>query len=68
MKRKIITKFEQLYPDEYYSFDIIKQQEQEFKTQIPYKIEQEYIPEIQQSFTRISDLLNILEPTNQLKT
>ncbi len=43
MKRKIITKFEQPYPDEYYYTDL--KQQQDFKTQIPYKIEQEYIPE-----------------------
>lgn len=41
MPRKIITRFEQPYPDEYFP---PKRKEDDFKTELPYQIQQEYIP------------------------
>lgn len=40
MPRKIITRFEQPYPDEYFP----KPGKDDFKTELPYQINQEYIP------------------------
>src|SRR5574339_1313925 len=40
MPRKIITRFEQPYPDEYFH----KPGKDDFKTELPYQINQEHIP------------------------